>query len=131
MKGISAVIATLLMLVITVALAITAYGYITGLFESQTSEIVEVAAATCDASGGRYFVVVRNLDQFSTVNTNDIIVTLDNVPLSSGITWNPATIDADGSSTATITGANATAGTVHRIQVIGPSGRPSTTSAAC
>jgi len=50
MKGISAVIATILMLVITIALAGTAYLYISGIFTVQT-QAIEVSDSFCDASG--------------------------------------------------------------------------------
>jgi flagellin-like protein len=59
MKGISAVIATILMLVITIALAGTAYMYISGIFTTQTQGI-EVLDAYC-VSAGVVNVNLRNL----------------------------------------------------------------------
>ena len=53
MKGISTVIATLLMLVITVALAMLAYSYINTLVTGKTGKIVELDPdlTTCTGSG--------------------------------------------------------------------------------
>ena len=63
MKGISAVIATLLMLVITVGLAITAYGYITGLFNQQTEKLIEASDVSCAWNPGPYHEAVPRSTQ--------------------------------------------------------------------
>jgi len=59
LKGISAVIATILMLVITIALAGTTYLYFTGIFTTQTQGI-EITDAFCDSSGS-VTIAIRNL----------------------------------------------------------------------
>ncbi len=46
MKGISAVVATLLMLIITIGLAGLAYSYISGVFTARTAVILSVDAAS-------------------------------------------------------------------------------------
>jgi len=58
MKGISAVIATILMLMITIALAGTAYLYITGVFTSRTGVLLSIdgQSSTC----GGIILYVRN-----------------------------------------------------------------------
>ena len=58
MKGISTVIATILMLMITIALAGTAYLYISGTFTQQTAVVLEILDATC--SGDPISVTVQN-----------------------------------------------------------------------
>lgn len=58
MKGISPVIATILMLMITIALAGTAYLYISGAFQAQTQGI-EVISADC--TGNTVTFSVRNI----------------------------------------------------------------------
>jgi flagellin-like protein len=121
MKGISTVIATLLMLLITIALAGMAYVYISGVFTGRTSKTIAVIDAGCIA-GTSYYVTVRNLDTTNTIAaTTDLIVRVDNVQVTT-ITWNPATIAANGgTSTGTITNpAGETAGTIHKIKVVGP-----------
>ena len=62
LKGISAVIATILMLVITIALAGTAYLYVSGVFTTQT-QAIEVADAYCNTSttGANVIMRIRNL----------------------------------------------------------------------
>ena len=62
MKGISAVIATILMLMITIALAGTAYLYITGVFTSRTGVVLSLDAqsSSCGASNGNITVFIRN-----------------------------------------------------------------------
>jgi len=67
MKGISAVIATILMLMITIALAGTAYLFISGVFTSRTSVVLSVdgTASLCNPSSltganGTIILVVKN-----------------------------------------------------------------------
>lgn len=64
-KGVSAVIATILMLMITIALAGTAYLYITGIFTAKSGVVLSIdtqtaCAASVGATGGNITVVVRN-----------------------------------------------------------------------
>ena len=58
MKGVSTVVATILMLMITIALAGMAYMYISGMFTTQTQGI-EVVDAYCTA--GTVTMVIRNI----------------------------------------------------------------------
>lgn len=134
MKGISTVIATLLMLVITVALAITAYSYIQGLFTTTTSKAIDIADSGCIADSS-LFVTVRNLDQFNNISTSEIIVRVDDLPVAP--VWNPADVGANrGTSSATIDCGGAdeptcAIGSVHRIRVAGPSGRAIQEAVSC
>ena len=65
MKGISAIIATILMLLITIALAGTAYLFITGTFNRYTSVVLGVNGqlTTCASSGGAITAYVDNNGQ--------------------------------------------------------------------
>lgn len=58
MKGVSAVIATILMLMITIALAGMAYMYISGVFTARTAVILSITDAECASNG--VTVWVRN-----------------------------------------------------------------------
>jgi len=144
MKGISAVIATLLMLVITVGLAITAYGFITNMFSQQTERQIEVADASCAPGAGSYYITIRNLDSFNNISLNEISFRLDEVPATP--TWlqystfngrNVITPDNTslGSIPCSSTGAqgqsNCVPGTTHRIRVIGPTGRANQLPVSC
>ena len=71
MKGISEVIATLIMLLIVMALAGMAYVYISRVFTTQTQGI-ELVDSWC--SGGTVNVILRNIGT-SNVNTNQITCT--------------------------------------------------------
>ena len=66
MKGISAVIATILMLMITIAMAGLAYMYITGIFTQTTGVIIELDATSTSCSGETITVYVRNKGTLST-----------------------------------------------------------------
>jgi len=77
MKGISTVVATILMLMITIALAGTAYMYINGVFTSKTGIVLSIASADCSMSGGTYtaLVLVRN---DGTLTASSVTVTATN-----------------------------------------------------
>jgi len=60
MKGISAVIATILMLMITIAMAGVAYMYISGIFTQQTGTITDIDESATSCTGGTITVYVRN-----------------------------------------------------------------------
>ena len=70
MKGVSDVIAVLLMLIITIALAGLAYSYITGVFSSRTSVVLTIDSQASTCSGNTLTVYVRN------DGTNNATVTL-------------------------------------------------------
>lgn len=80
MKGISAVIAVILMLVITIALAGSAYMFISGIFTSKTAVILSVEDAVCASNG--VTVYVRN---DGTTTSGTVTVTVDD-------TWGSNTI---------------------------------------
>jgi flagellin-like protein len=60
MKGVSAVIATILMLMITIAMAGVAYMYISGIFTSKTGTVVDIDETATSCSGTTITVFVRN-----------------------------------------------------------------------
>ncbi|MEM5879168.1 MAG: hypothetical protein QXU74_01610 [Candidatus Aenigmatarchaeota archaeon] len=121
MKGISTVIATLLMLMITIGLAGMAYMYIRGVFTGITSKTITIVDVGC-VPGTSYYVVVKNLDSSLTITpSTDLIVRVDNA-VATTITWNPTSITPGGISSGTITNpAGGAAGTAHKIKVTGPS----------
>ena len=71
MRGVSTVIATLMMLVITIALAGMAYMYISGVFTAQTQGI-EIVDSWCSA--GNVTIRIRNIGTMS-IAANTISVT--------------------------------------------------------
>jgi len=62
MKGVSAIIATILMLIITIGLAGTAYVYISGIMTTRTAVTLSVSDATCEgiAAGDEIRVITVN-----------------------------------------------------------------------
>ncbi len=68
MKGISAVIATILLLMITIAIASTAYMYVTGMIGGKTAKSIAVQHAACD-SNRDISIVVKNTGTGSIVNS--------------------------------------------------------------
>lgn len=78
MKGISAVVATILLLLITIALATTAYFYITNFISGKTSKVISVVP---DCTNGRISLIVSNEGQDDIVNTGgtgDLKILVDN-----------------------------------------------------
>ena len=74
MKGISAVIATILMLMITVAMVGLAYMYISGMFASRTAQAISLSSVDC--AGGDIHVMVKN-DGTESITLTDIDVFVD------------------------------------------------------
>jgi flagellin-like protein len=60
MKGVSAIIATILMLMITIALAGMAYMYITGIFTSKTGIVLEIDSTATKCVGTTISIYVRD-----------------------------------------------------------------------
>jgi flagellin-like protein len=71
MKGISTVVATLLMLIMTIALATLAYSYISGVFTARTAVVLSIAGADCNPTTNNINVTLRN-DGTSPINLNAI-----------------------------------------------------------
>ena len=88
MKGISDVIAVLLMLIITIALAGLAYAYITGVFTSRTAVVLSVDAAGSQCTSNKFNIMVRN---DGTAKSGSVTVTITN---SSGNSQTCTTIDS-------------------------------------
>ena len=113
MKGISAVIATILMLMITVAMVGVAYMYISGMFESK-SQGLEVMDSYC-SSGSAGWTVRNNGDvdiaagQLTIVNVNE------------ACTNDVAAANIGSASNVQFTATVCTTGRYHQYRMIGPS----------
>ena len=82
MKGVSAIIATILLLLITIALAGTAYVYMVGLIGGKTSKTISILDASC--SGTNITLVISNdgtvtIDGDTTDGSSDLKVFVNNV----------------------------------------------------
>jgi FlaG/FlaF family flagellin (archaellin) len=114
MKGISTIIATIIMVVITIGLISVAYLYMSGLITSRTTQNIQLADAFCRASDKHLIVLVKN------IGTNSI-PTLSYVlrGSSSVATCNPALPLPAGSTTSCdITTAGVTG--PNELRIIGP-----------
>jgi len=78
MKGVSAIIATILMLIITIGLAGTAYVYISGMMTTKMEKTISVLDASCNATSDGITLVVAN-DGTETIATADLKVYINNV----------------------------------------------------
>ena len=99
-KGVSAVIATILMLMITIALAGMAYMYISGIFTAKTGIVIEIDETATSCSGTTITVYVRNMGTIST--TADKVTISGTKPDGSAITSTTC-----GASTTTLTAGGA------------------------
>ncbi len=110
MKGISAVIATILMLMITIALTGTAYLYITGVFGSRTSTVIAFdAASKCNSDS--FTVYVRNDGTDAAKNINFDITYPDGKTVTSVCTLSQVNAGSTSSATCPRLGKGATTGT--------------------
>jgi len=112
-RGVSAVIATILMLMITIALAGMAYMYISGIFTSSTLGL-EVIDAYC--TGGTATWTVKNS------GTSDIAAASLTVnAVNEACTVNPSAVAIGAGQRGTLTATGCTSGRTHSFRLIGPS----------
>lgn len=122
MKAISTIIATLLMLIITIGMASLAYSYISGVFTARTVKTIEITDTGCRAgvATNGYYVSIKNLDM-----TTPITIAKDLTARVNGTTVTIANcagdISAGGTTNCDLATSGATAGTFNKIKIIGPS----------
>ena len=121
-KGVSTIIATLLMLVITIGLAGVAYTYISGSIQTSSARQIDAIDGSCIAGVlNGYSITIRNLDAFNSVATSTLVVRIDDTTTPG--TWNPVTVAANGGVSVWTHNnglPSGAAGTAHRIKVLGP-----------
>jgi len=93
MKGVSAIIATILLLMITIGLAGTAYVYISGMMTGKMAKAISVLDASCINNGtyGNMTLVISNdgTDAISKTSTvSDLKVLVDNTEKTDAFTEN-------------------------------------------
>ena len=122
MKGVSTVIATILMLMITIALAGVAYIYISGVMKGTAEKQIKVVDVTCtnntDTGKAQYIVSIRNLDPRLTITSTELIFFVDGKRISD-VSMN--NIPPGGLVQATVnTTDDFSIGAGHRVKVVGP-----------
>ncbi len=126
-KGISEIIATILMLMITIGLAGTAFIYIQGVLVGRTQKQISFADASCSAPTTMY-ITVKNLDTTLNISYNELLVRVDNTP-AIGIqlgNWTPSSIPPQQNSVLSlscnlVSGLSCALGTIHSVKALGPS----------
>jgi flagellin-like protein len=122
-KGISEIVATILMLMITIGLAGTAFIYINSFITGTTQKRISLIDVSCKAPNTVY-VVVKNLDPSVNIGTNELTVFVDKQPVTSSISWDSPNIQPQNTTIGTVScpsGLNCTVGTLHTVKVVGPS----------
>lgn len=120
MKGISAVIATLLLLVITIGLAATAYFYINNIVQRSIAKVVTVGEHFCSTSGtSRVITLVITNTGTENIEFGDIKYTLNNAPVQNLGNQQQYPLPPRGSTVFTISGAASGSNT---LLIIAPSG---------
>lgn len=128
MKGISQTIAGLMVVVIAVGLAMGAYAYSSGYVTRITSKAVEFVDASCSSEKGEIYITLRNTG-LGQIRASDVVVSVDNVPLSPGPSWDRETIaESGGIAIGTVSGSF---GGPHRVKIVNPVTQPQELVAAC
>jgi FlaG/FlaF family flagellin (archaellin) len=111
MKGITTVVATLLMLIITIALAGLAYTYISGVMTARTAIVLGIDRTDCDPATNNITVTIRN-DGTAPIDLSAITIsgTMANGTAIDLKTCGTGTLDAGSTETCTtpVTGSDGT-----------------------
>jgi FlaG/FlaF family flagellin (archaellin) len=118
MKGISTIIATIIMVVITIGLIGVAYLYMSGLISGRTATNIQLADAYCR---GTLFMLIKNIGTTSIATQINVVIRGQTVAAAS-ITCNPAFPLGAGNTTmcSNTTLVNLVTGP-NEIRIIGPS----------
>jgi flagellin-like protein len=123
-KGISPILATLLLIVIAVAAVIVTYAWVMTFTTTQTTtagKMIKFDSAVINATSDVVTVYVRNSG--TEVVTVDKIY-IDGVGYTSGVTGLPATINTSGTATVTLNGTTAgldfVGGSTYKVKITGP-----------
>jgi flagellin-like protein len=127
MKGVSAIIATILLLMITIGLAGTAYVYISGMMTGKMAKAISVLDANC--KGGNMTIVISNDGQEAILNTatgGDLKILVDNNDKSnkfneSTAASNAYTINPRGVAILIDVSSNYATGVSHTVLLVSPS----------
>lgn len=125
-KGVSAVIATLLMLIITIGLAGLAYTYMSGIITGTAAKTIRLSGAVCDADTNTVTVIIKNLDTTNSIAAGEVSVFIDGTTISGTV----PSIPAGGQVTHSGTSTAATSGT-HTVRILGPANDDVKTGVIC
>jgi FlaG/FlaF family flagellin (archaellin) len=122
MKGISTIIATILMVVITIGLISVAYLYMSGLITGSTAQNIALMDAYCDAGTNTINMLIRN-DGTTSITFSNVKFYLDGTVFTAAPTPACTTSTLNAGSTQTCSNSTTTAITdgFHELRVVGPS----------
>jgi flagellin-like protein len=124
-KGITPIIATIILLLIVIAIAATAWSYIMGYWSGLTSSNIEVVSAMC-ANKNTTFIGVRNIGT-AALNTSLMTVVSTDHTITSGA-WSATTITPYQTATWNETGCK---NQMCQYQITPSGGRPMPASVNC
>jgi len=119
MKGISTIIAAIMLTVITIGLVATAYLYFSSIV--QVGPVVELAAAYCKKTDGTFNItlVIRNSGT-SDLNTGNLTFVVDANDYSTSTTCDVDTLSSGESTTCEISRTGGFSSGLHQVLVVGP-----------
>jgi len=128
-KGISYVIASLMVVLIAVGLSIALYFYSDRFLGRTLSKSVEFLDVACSPSIDSYLITLRNTAFFDDLQTKEILINLDGVPIAGRVSWDSDFIPAKGGiGVGTISGISPGN---HRIKIVSPVSQPQELAVAC
>ena len=133
MKGISTVIATILMLMITIALAGTAYLYISGTFQQQTGAALDVLDSFCASGTAAADSISVTVENAGTATIGTVTIAAVN-PAGAGSGGSPCTIaslTAGTSGSCSINRIAADASGIYQLAVSAPGARTVRGTVSC
>jgi len=128
-KGISYIIASLMVILIAVALAMAVYVYIDKYVGKAIGKSVEFLDAACSPASDSYLVTLRNTAVFDPLPTKEIALNVDGVPQLGNMDWDVESISEKGG-----IGVGVIHGTTpgnHRIKIVSPVTQPQEIAVAC
>lgn len=124
-KGVSPIIATLLLIVIAVAAAVVTYAFVTGFIGTATSQSNQQGAMSIDTGSVTNASIVVYVRNTGTKAENLTTVYVDNVLIPSGVTFGANNPLAPGmTTTVTITASGYADGIAHTVKVMAADGTP-------
>jgi len=115
-KGVSGIIATILLVMITIGLVDTAYIYFSGMVGGRTAKTISISDVSCNSTG--YITVVVSNDGTKDISDSDLTVLVDNVDRSDNYAF--GTISSHTAATV-VSAVPESLGTEHIILITSPS----------
>ena len=119
-KGVSGIIAAILLVVIVIALVGVSYLYFSGLIQGKTEKTISISDIYCTSTPD--IVAVVSNDGTSSMNTNELTVFVDGTQDAS-VTFNPAgTLTAHNTTTITDIDQGVSIGNTYTVLIVSPGG---------